>query len=393
MRGAMESRGTDDDVLEDFFASLDIADDSVEDGEIVEEHAQRSPEVDSRVPNKNEADSNAGDGTPTSKTTAKKAYHSQKQSIIRRAEEAKSNWTEFNVEKEKSSSATGSKPISFSLNSKGKKAKKKKSKTAETKPSVLSQDSTANEEKPYTCTDIDNRQRPLWTAVIDTCCLLEDGGECVRELIELAKAAQFRADMDGASLDKIRIVIPHVLWSELDGITKRPKNRMFQSQSNSDELEMAEELSRKARGATRMLRDRMEMETVLYQAGRRVGANRMPTMVHHRRILAQTVKEMKDACEKYLPPDAEHVNDDHILACALASTAKDASEDVAPTAPNTAGGTVLLTNDQNLSCKAIANGIRVFSIEEFLRHISLRSEVRKDLLKRQQPPDYEEFAY
>lgn len=292
---------------------------------------------------------------------------------------------------EKSSSATGSKPISFSLNPKRKKAKKKKSKTA--KPSVPSQDSAATEEKPYTSTDIDNRQRPLWTAVIDTCCLLEDGGECVRELIELAKAAQFRAHMDGASLDEIRIVIPHVLWSELDGITKRPKNRNLQSHNNSDELERAEELARKARGATRMLRDRMEMETVLYQTGRRAGADRMPTMVHRRRIVAQTVKEMKDACEKYLPPNAEHVNDDHILACALASTAKNESEDVAPTAPNTASGTVLLTSDQNLSCKAISNGIRVFSIEEFLRHISLRSEVRKDLLKKQWPPDYGGFTY
>ena len=102
---------------------------------------------------------------------------------------------------------------------------------------------------------------------------------------------------------------------------------------------------------------------------------------------------MKDASEKYLPPNADHVNDDHILACALASATKDMSGDAAPTAHNIAGSTVLLTNDQNLSCKAISNGIRVFSIVEFLRHISLRSEVRKDLLKKQRPPDYGGFMY
>lgn len=387
----MTSRGNEDDVLEDFFASLDIADDSVEDGEIVEQ----TQKVDSHVPSKNEADSNARTGLPTSKNNAKKTYHSQKQSIIGRAEESKSNWAKFNIEKEKSSSTlAGSKPISFSLNPKGKKTKKKKSKSAATKPSVASQDSSANEDTPYTTTCIDSCQRPLWTAVIDTCCLLDDEGECVRELIELAKAAQFRADVDGASLDEIRVVLPLILWSELDGITKRPKSRTFLSQSNSEELKRAEELARKARGATRMLRDKMEMESnldsmVLQTARRRDGIN----ICHRRVVVAQTAKEMKESSEKYLLPNAEQNNDDHILACALASAAKDASEDAAPTAHNMAGGTVLLTNDQNLSCKAISNGIRVFSIEEFLRHISLRSEVRKDLLKKQRRPDSGGFAY
>lgn len=389
----MAAHGKEDDVLEDFFASLDIADDSVEDGEVVEV-TKRSQKVDSHVPSKNEANSRERDSsTSTSKHNSKKYNHSQKESIIGRAEEAKSSWTEFNIEKEKSSSApSGSKPISFSLNPKGKKAKKKKSKTAATKPSAAGQDSAANEEMPCTATKIDNHQRPLWTAVVDTCSLVDDGGECVRELIELAKAAQFRADMYGASLDEIRIVIPHVLWSELDGITKRPKSRTFLSQSNSDELERAQELARKARKAIRMLRDRMEMESMLYQTGRRVGGN-INTTIHHRRIVAQTVKEMKNSSEKFLPPSSEHVNDDHILACALASAAKDTSKDTSPTAPRPAGGTVLLTNDHILSCKAISNGIRVFSIKEFLRHISLRSEVRKDLLKKQRPPDYGGFTY
>ena len=76
------------------------------------------------------------------------------------------------------------------------------------------------------------------------------------------------------------------------------------------------------------------------------------------------------------------VNDDHVLACALANAAKDASDDETSTAPTSlvAGGTVLLTNSQNLSSKALSNNVRVFSIEDFVRHITDRSEERKEQL-------------
>ena len=197
--------------------------------------------------------------------------------------------------------------------------------------------------------------------------------------------------MKAASLDDIRLVIPHVLWAELDGIAKRPQGRRFRSENGEDALEEAEELSRKARAATRLLQDEMETEAAALQSAHLLGAvgNLLGVGHHQRVLLSQTMEEMKNASEKYLPPNSDVVNDDHILACALAYRAKDSPEGRSPisvAASPTAGGTVLLSNDRNLSCKALANNIRVFSPEEFCKHISLRSEVRKDLLKQQRLP-------
>ena len=224
-------------------------------------------------------------------------------------------------------------------------------------------------------------QKPIWTAVIDTWSLVEDGGECVSKLIDLAKTAQLAVDADGASLDEINIVIPHMLWSELDDITERLENVTealgVLSQSGSSELEWATELSQKANKAKEMLREKMEAESMLSQTAREMGG------VCHPRIVEQTGKEMKEASEKYRPSGAEEmVNDDHVLACALANAAKDASDDEMSTAPTSlvAGGTVLLTNSQNLSSKALSNNVRVFSIEDFVRHITDRSEERKEQL-------------
>lgn len=243
------------------------------------------------------------------------------------------------------------------------------------------EDQDATQNKTNAEDQIVEYQKPIWTAVIDTWSLVEDGGECVSKLIDLAKTAQLAVDADGASLDEINIVIPHMLWSELDDITERLENITealgVLSQSGSSELEWATELSQKANKAKEMLREKMEAESMLSQTAREMGG------VCHPRIVEQTGKEMKEASEKYRPSGAEEmVNDDHVLACALANAAKDASDDETSTAPTSlvAGGTVLLTNSQNLSSKALSNNVRVFSIEDFVRHITDRSEERKEQL-------------
>jgi len=380
---AMATQGNEEDALEDFFASLDIADDSGEGGELGDTKDEMA------------CSSGPSDEAINKTDDANRAYQCQKQSLIGRAEEAKSSWNEFNADKQGSSSLGGPKPISFSLNSK--KCKKKKIKKIRNDQTAAGDNIAATGGRAGTFNGDSNvsqqYRRPRWTAVIDTCCLLDDGGECVRQILLLAKSAQCVGDADrdcalkAASLDDIRLAIPHVLWSELDAIVKRPQGRRFRSQNDDHELEKAEELSRRARGATRLLRDEMTNESAELQRKKLLGVE-----LHRPVLLSQTLAEMKVASEKYLPNSQEDniVNDDHILACALAYAAEDLPESSSfislSTSHNIAGGAVILTNDQNLSCKALSNKVRVFSPEEFLRHISLRSEVRKDLLQKQRLP-------
>mmetsp|Transcript_4513 Transcript_4513/g.12714 ORF Transcript_4513/g.12714 Transcript_4513/m.12714 type:complete len:103 (-) Transcript_4513:12-320(-) len=95
---AMATPGNEEDVLEDFFASLDIADDNLEEGEIVEQ-TSKVQTADAKVPVTQDVENEGYSGPPSAarieKDKAKKPYQSQKQSLIGRAEETKSNWADF----------------------------------------------------------------------------------------------------------------------------------------------------------------------------------------------------------------------------------------------------------------------------------------------------------
>ena len=315
----------------------------------------------------------------------------------------KSSWTEFQIDNNAGESKRGkdgskgaaAAPISFSLKqTKGKKKKTKDSSSSKKRHDKYAEVAKQVSEKE----DITNggtlQQKPRWTAVIDTCCLLDDGGDSIREIIRLAKSSQYIKDADpmyalnAASMDEIQLVIPHVVWSELDGISKGPQGRRFRSDNlDDDRIDEVENLSRRARGATKMLREEMEIEAAAFRRGHLLDVG------YDRQVLkSQTMLEMKAASRKYLPSSTAHevVNDDHILACALAEVSKSAAgDDQVDTSPTSVavaaatGGAVLLTNDHNLACKAIANRVRVFCPMEFCKHISLRSEVRKDILREQ----------
>mmetsp|Transcript_26441 Transcript_26441/g.57300 ORF Transcript_26441/g.57300 Transcript_26441/m.57300 type:complete len:457 (+) Transcript_26441:10-1380(+) len=431
------SGSSDEDLLDDFFAALEIDDDKAwkknvlkidkSDRDtssvtgIADEFGQRDgtcnndddDETEQQDALARQSETEASDRPrtviPSEKTKASKAAENtgkEKYNYIHRAESVKASWTEFQIcnnagdserGKEGSKGAAAA-PISFSLKqAKGKKKKKKMTKDSSSSKKRHDNYAEAAEqvsEKRENTNGGTLQQRPRWTAVIDTCCLLDDGGDAIREIIRLAKSSQYIKDADptyalnAASLDEIQLVIPHVVWSELDGISKRAQGRRFRSDNHDGgPIDEAEELSRRARGATRMLREEMEVEAAAFRRGHLLDGG------YKRQVLkSQTMLEMKAASRKYLSSSTanEVVNDDHILACALTeaskSTADDDQVDTSPTsvaAVAVAGGSVLLTNDHNLACKAIANGVRVFCPMEFCKHISLRSEVRKDMLREQ----------
>lgn len=186
--------------------------------------------------------------------------------------------------------------------------------------------------------DTDHMSFPEWTLIIDTCCLIENNGIDVKGLINLAtnasesriKATQCNTALMAKIVDEpIRIVIPVKVWSELE----------FQSKSKSPEANIAYA----ARNAIRMLRDELESEGGV--------------------LRSQTLLEARRAGEEYLPKDSKSTNDDHILVCAMMEDERHKNDD--SSSRTVAGGVVVVTLDSNLACKAISNGLKVFSPTEF----------------------------
>ena len=196
---------------------------------------------------------------------------------------------------------------------------------------------------------------PRWTLIIDTCCLIEDNGAGVKDLINLAtnasdaniKARQNRhtsALMTTIADEPIHIVIPAMVWSELE----------YQSKSKSSE---ATTTAFAAREATRMLRDELESEVI---------SNRGV-------VRSQSLLEARQAGDIYfLSKDIKYTNDDHILACAMTEYEAYKSDNEKLACGVDAGGVVMVTLDGNLACKAISNGLKVYSPAEFQEYYQKR---------------------
>jgi hypothetical protein len=190
---------------------------------------------------------------------------------------------------------------------------------------------------------------PRWTLIIDTCCLIEKNGAGVKNLINLATNAsdacikalqnQRTAALMITIVDEpIHIVIPVMVWNELD----------YQSKSKSSEATTMYA----AREVIRMLRDELESEVI---------SNRGV-------VRSQSLLEARQAGDNYLRKDSKYTNDDHILACAMMEyeAYKNDSEKL------DAGGVVMVTLDGNLACKAISNGLKVYSPAEFQEYYQKR---------------------
>jgi hypothetical protein len=343
------------------------------------------------------------------KQPRKKAFMQQ---LIERAPDARSSWTEFQIDSSDTTISDTAKaaaiktstraPVSFSLAAPTKR-RTKKNQTKAARGSVEGGDTGMRSTQGQLGVDSGNvvadeapalRQRPRWTAVLDTCCFLDDGGiDAIGRLLRLAESSQYhsqyRNDNDNdsrhpaASLDEIQLVIPYVVWSELDGIIKRPDRRCNSHAHDSTTRE--EELSRRARRATNMLRCQLDAEAAALRRDQLLHVTTGDCVVLH----SQTMEDAKAAAKRHLPKDTRSVvNDDCILACALAERSKLAFITAAEGLEGTiafaaAGGVTLLTKDRNLSCKALANGLRVFSPEEFYTLVMRRSEVRKGILREQ----------
>ena len=142
--------------------------------------------------------------------------------------------------------------------------------------------------------------------------------------------------------EPIHIVIPAMVWSELD----------YQSKSKSSEATTAFA----AREATRMLRDELESEVI---------SNRGV-------VRSQSLLEARQAGGNYLPKDSKHTNDDHILVCAMTEYEAYKNDNEKLPCSVDAGGVVMVTLDGNLACKAISNGLKVYSPAEFQEYYQKR---------------------
>lgn len=88
-------------------------------------------------------------------------------------------------------------------------------------------------------------------------------------------------------------------------------------------------------------------------------------------IRSQSLLESNEAASKFLPADdvQSRTNDDHILACALIEHEKHCK---GSSGNRAAGGVVIITLDNNLTCKAYANELKVYSPSNFKEYYEKR---------------------
>ena len=295
----------------------------------------------------------------------------EKKAVIANANNSRRAWSEFkklDLSNTSSSAEGGDKTkVSFQIKSaKGKKEKRKKQQPAKQKQTslettvsdklnngaapVAGQKQTASEgpiSKLGNVSDVSEYECPRWTLIIDTCSLIQENGIDVQKLIDIANhAANANQQQQNGGLvtmveELIDIVIPFKVWGELD----------YQSKLAENDNAYA------ARRAIRMLRDEMEKSGDTIHAKKGGSKNYKVTR-------SQSLMESREAADNFLAKDLQSTNDDHILACAIMENAK---FNVMSTSSNatTAGGVVIVTLDNNLACKALANGLRANSPSQF----------------------------
>jgi len=320
--------------------------------------------------------------------------------MIDRAENTSSNWKKFVIQEAPPSSisATGRKPISFSI---GADAIGKKKKNAKCRPKVSRhrhQETTSTsislafgDETTASSTSLGQQKGeslprrgpnclllPQWIAVLDTCALLESY-QSVCDLIKLAKdAAASAAEAPNSNhhsststsvFEALSIVVPYTVWDELD----------YRSKVITDE-----DKKYKARRATRMLNDELHQQHEAHEWNQSIGnpfalstieseAQNAPSIRSQSRI------ESHRAVEEFVllsTASSEGIiaNDDKIMACALWEQARLAKARAQANASrlHNPGGVVLITSDKVLTGKARADHLSVYYPLGFVRYYNKR---------------------
>lgn len=197
--------------------------------------------------------------------------------------------------------------------------------------------------------------------------MVNDNGFEVQRLIDLAsqiflkhyswqkKSANNRqyTSVNAIVEEPITLIIPYKVWSELE----------YQSKSDNADLAFS------ARTVMRMLRDALQPSS---NENSHVGASRV--------VQSQSIVEFQNASKKFVLHDAlpSPTNDDHIIACALSEHEKWRSA-----GRIISGGVVMLTSDNNMTLKALSNGLKAYSPSDFRTYYteridSLRLRASKD---------------
>jgi predicted ribonuclease YlaK len=121
-----------------------------------------------------------------------------------------------------------------------------------------------------------------------------------------------------------------------------------------------------------MLRDALQQNHNQPTVSERIEVDRV--------VQSQSLLQHQNSAKKFVPYDlaSKPTNDDHIIACALAEQESWAAESEG----SLSGGVVMITSDNNMTCKALSNGLKVFSPTDFheyyLEHMeSLRQRSRR----------------
>ena len=391
----------DDSLLDEFFAEIENLKirDEIEDSEVGARIQAESKSENKRTEIFNHTQ------TKSRRQNLLPQKHEQQKSMIDRAENTRSNWKKFVIQEAPPSSisATGRKPISFSIGAGAIGKKKKKNEKGRPKVSRHGHQETTSttislvfgDETTSSSTSMaqpkgellplrgpDCLLLPQWIAVLDTCALLESY-ESVRVLIKLANDAAASAlgapnsnhfsSTSTSFCEALSIVVPYTVWDELD----------YRSKVITDENEKY-----KARRAARMLNDELRQQHEEHEWNQSIGNSfDLSTIESHAQITpsirSQSRIESHRAVEEFVVLSTAFnegiiANDDKILACALWEQARLAKSRAQANAsrlhiPATAaGGVVLITSDKVLTGKARADHLSVYAPLEFVRYYTKR---------------------
>jgi len=314
----------------------------------------------------------------------------EKQHVIANAKHNQKAWSEFKKLDLNDNTAGGSggsdKKISFQIKSSTKDKKRKKKKDKLPPNNVDTTNNTTNTILPINDSSIISLDCPSWTLIIDTCSLLQQNGiQSIHQLIELAKFAitnntnQTTNQLHTPLYEPISIVIPYVVWGELDYQSKKMnKNNSLEE----GEVEKNETNASIARRATRMVRDELELSQQINSRVDVLSSSISNNIVPRSSgvLYSQSIVESNAAADKYLSKEIQSTNDDYILACALMENEKYKQSNTFGTmgsSGSSTGGVVVITLDNNLSCKCLANELKVHSPSTFVEYYEKRMESLK----------------
>ena len=377
--------------LEDFFDQIDnlkITDDDDDDNKEQHDKNNNADHVVGRVDNPTSRRPHEPSLSPA--TTRTHTFKTKKKPLIGNAESNRMAWQTFNATTLNTSSANATststssrttetaedrKPVSFSLSKKDiKKAKKKKNKKVAKK---LLEAATVADEDTFKIGSASRHtipqelQIPSWILVLDTCALLEsyeiiqDIYHCAQDMLDQIQESGIRHD---DPMEPIQIVIPYMIWNELDYRTKATaleENDRFKARRAVRMLkEFASSSSSSAQSAGLMRgrerRQELQGEDGDFQIFRSQSRIEMDqSRVCHELSSGMSVTSRTDT--------VEWTNDD-ILLCALQQQQQQrhAGENNSATAFDPR--IVLVTLDQVLTGKATSDRVTVMTPQKFWTH-------------------------